>query len=423
MIKKISNSRVFYIVVSLLAAILLWLYVTNVENPDKATTINGIPVSFIGEDIFTDKNFVITKGEDATVSLTIEGRLSYLNKINKDNIVVTVDLSRVNSEGDYELAYEVALPESVSRYVTTTQRSPEYYIELTVDKLVTKPVEVKGEFVGETAEGYRTEAMTFDPEYIEIKGTEDDLAIISHAKVVMNRTNVDKTITAPLEFVLIDYDGKEVKNRNITSDVTEVETTLPVVKTKELPLTVQYIEGGGATEEHVVATIEPSSILISGDAATLDGISRIRLGPVDLSTIAKSETFNLPIIIPDDTKNISGVENATVTVELRGLSTTALNITDFELINVHEDYNATVITPSLDVSIRAPSDIISKIKSNNVRIVADLSEVNQSRGLHSIQTEVYIDGFSEAGVFLDNGDGYTIVVRITENPEQEEPGT
>lgn len=54
-------------------------------------------------------------------------------------------------------------------------------------------------------------------------------------------------------------------------DVTEIEVTLPVVKYKQIPLTVKLIDGGGANRDDVASEISPSYITISGDADVVGG--------------------------------------------------------------------------------------------------------------------------------------------------------
>ena len=47
-LKDISNSRAFWIVISLLASIILWFYITSIENNDIEQTYRGVPVVFLG---------------------------------------------------------------------------------------------------------------------------------------------------------------------------------------------------------------------------------------------------------------------------------------------------------------------------------------------------------------------------------------
>lgn len=99
--------------------------------------------------------------------------------------------------------------------------------------------------------------------------------------------------------------------------------TLPVVKYKQIPLTVKLIDGGGATADDVAYEISPSYITISGDADVVDGINQIVLGEIDLAQVEQDGTVDFPILIPNDSKNVSGDESATVSLKFKGLATAA----------------------------------------------------------------------------------------------------
>ena len=59
--KKIYNSKAFWMIVSLLASLAIWVYVTSVETDESKTTFRGVKVELVGEDILKDsKNLVVT---------------------------------------------------------------------------------------------------------------------------------------------------------------------------------------------------------------------------------------------------------------------------------------------------------------------------------------------------------------------------
>lgn len=49
--KKIYNSKAFWMIVSLLASLAIWVYVTSVETDESKTTFRGVKVELVGEDI------------------------------------------------------------------------------------------------------------------------------------------------------------------------------------------------------------------------------------------------------------------------------------------------------------------------------------------------------------------------------------
>ena len=405
------KSKLVSFSIALLASICLWLYVVTVVNPEGSDVIYGIPVTFSGEEALRDdENLIITSGADATINLKVSGKRATLNKLSADNITIIIDVSRIRKAGDFNMSYTITYPSDVSPSdVDVLDRSPAS-ISFTIEHLITKTVEVKGVLDGEVAEGYMMDTMTFDFEEITIQGPEDLVNTVSYAQVILSRDNLDKTVVTALPFSLIDAEGNPVVTNEITSDVTEIEVTLPVLKYKELPLTVELVAGGGATEDDVVREITPKTITVAGDPTVLDGINQIDLGKIDLAEILTDTTVSLPIPIPNDVKNISGDEAAEVSIKIRGLSTKVIRSTTIEFINTPAGYVPISRTQMLQVTVRAPSDIIDQIDSNHLRVVADLaqSELTQE-GTSTIPVTIYIDGFAQAGVIGD----YSIVASLT----------
>jgi YbbR domain-containing protein len=177
-------------------------------------------------------------------------------------------------------------------------------------------------------------------------------------------------------------------------------------------LTVQYIEGGGATEENVVAHIEPATVTIKGPADTLEGLNSISIGRVDLSTIQSTYTETFNIVIDDGLTNQTSSE-ATVTVELKNLKESTFRVTNLELANKPDNLKATLGTLSLQVTLRGPSDVMGSITASNIRAVADLSSLGTSTGQFSVPVDIYVDGFSNVGAI----GSYSVLVSISEPVE------
>ena len=47
-LKRITDSRVFWMILSLLTASLLWLYVTTTEGVEVEKTLTGVKIEFLG---------------------------------------------------------------------------------------------------------------------------------------------------------------------------------------------------------------------------------------------------------------------------------------------------------------------------------------------------------------------------------------
>ena len=102
-IDKIIRSKTFYIVISCLASVILWMYVASYENTTQSVTLTGLEVKYIGgEDILQDRNLLVTDKDMQDVTLTLLVKRSLVSQLNNDTVHVSVDLRDIRSSGDYE---------------------------------------------------------------------------------------------------------------------------------------------------------------------------------------------------------------------------------------------------------------------------------------------------------------------------------
>ncbi|MBR5115228.1 MAG: hypothetical protein IK101_08050 [Oscillospiraceae bacterium] len=416
---KILTSRAFFIVVSILVSIFLWLYVVNVENNEIDVTVTDIPVTFIGaDDILADRSLLVKDQGTQNVSLTIRCKRSLATKMKRENFEVTVDLTDIRSTGTHDRVYDVRLPENVSeKDVLIIGKDPEY-VPVEIVKLSSKPVPVYGLLNGGAADGYMVKQLEFSPASVTVSGPEEVIAQIHHANVVVDRENLNKTITESRTFELVDKDGQPVVSGEVETDVNLIEVTVPIVMYKEIPLSIDIIEGGGAKESNAIVDIEPKKITLAGDAEILDGLNKITLGAIDLSDFDSTYTGTYQIKINNELENISKINEATVTVNLRGLTVKHVQAKNITCINVTEGYQAEVKTLFLDVKVRGPEGVVKLVDTYSIRVYADLADLGTYTGNKQVPAKVYIDGYDDVGVIGT----YDVVISVEEIQEEEEEG-
>ncbi len=411
--EKLSNSKVFYMILAIACSVALWLYIDIVEAPKSTTTIYNIPVTFIGEDELADDGLMITSGKDTTVTLKLEGPRSAISQVNRNNIIITVRAdSQITGEGHFSLYYEETLPSSVSTKLRVVERSVST-IDVDVVEMLSKTVEIQGQFVGTAVEGARISDTDFEFEQKEVtvSGERSLVEQVDHALVTLDVEDLSSTWSGDLPITLVDAEGNAVDMTNLTCDITEVYTIFPVQIVKEVPLTVEYTSGGGATSANATTMIDPETVTISGTPERLEEIDSISLGTIDLSQIVTSEVLNLDIPLPEGVSIISGITTAQVTVSMTGLTTRVVQTSDIELINVPEDLgNVELVTEALEVRIRGASSTMELVQDQDVYVIVDLADLDESaQGTRTLPAKVGVRGFADVGAVGE----YQVVVNIT----------
>lgn len=397
-------NKPLYIVLAIVIACSMWLYVRSVDASDQTRTISNIPVSFVGEDVLNANGLMYIGNGRETVSLTVQGPWRTISQLRRDNITVQVDLSRIAAEGQYNQAYDITWPNNVpSGTFSLVGREP-FYVPVDVGKRTTQNVEVRGVFLGSVADGYQAGEFSFQPATIEVSGSAQDTAQVAYAQVTLNREKLDQTVREEMAYVLIGQDGEALENSNLKTSPETVNVTLPVVVVKEVPLTVDFIPGGGVTggeDSHVKWSIEPETIMLAGSETDLAAYSSIDLGSVDLSKVISTEKFTFPIPIDQDVENLSGVQEATVSVSVQGLESRSFTTENIELV-VSDGVEAQLVTRSLTVQVRGNAEALDQILPQYIKVVADLSDLSSiPDGQSLVPAKVSLMGVADAGVIGD----------------------
>jgi YbbR domain-containing protein len=333
------------------------------------------------------------------VTMEFSGKRNVVTKLSPSNVGLTVDLSEItrtgNRTGVYQLPYEIEYPTDINESNVNLVNASVDYVAVTVEKLVTNNIEVRGINECSIAAGYQSEPMQFDPETITVSGAEAIVSTVDHAQVTLNRQNVSGTVEEEVDVVLVDALGQEIPQDNLTLSETSVFVTLPIVMVKEVPLSVNFVYGNSATEDNMSYEIDPPVVTLSGDPEILNDINQLSIGTIDLTSFTTSMSESFTITVPNDVENLSGETTATVQVEVLNMATARISATNITTRNAPENNEVNIITQSLDVLLRGPENLLGNITSDNIRIVADLSELGGATGTMSVSAKVYIDGYSD----------------------------
>ena len=400
-------------VVSLLISITLWLYISSVDKEVITQPFRGVKVELVGENLLKDsRNMVITDMDTSTVTVVLEGPRRIIGSWDSDSITAQIDVSKLSRAAYTSQQYVISYPDGTdTSSISVVRKTPET-INFMVSPQVSKTIQVRGSFDGKLADGYTAEMPVFEPSTIVISGAEAYIKNVSYAWVTFGEGEVDSTYKVETGFTLMDEDGLPCSNPGISFSTDVVTATLPVLDMKEVKLDVNLIEGAGATAANTKVSIEPKSLLLAGDSALLEGMNRIVLATIDLTEFSSSFTDVYTIPLDNGLRNTTGETEARVTVEIAGLSTKSFKVTNLSCINVTDGYSANIISESLDVTLRGKEEVISQIKPENIRAVADLSTFNESTGTYMVPVKIYIDGFTDVGALKPSSGENSISIEI-----------
>ena len=423
--KKFTESKIFNIILSILIALGLWAYVTASVTDVGESTVRNIPVTVVGEEALNAKGLMIDPNTKLTVSARVSGNRTLLVNMASnpsEYFSATINVAEITEPGTYDLNCTIT-PEFTSLTSTGVRVMDQEgkTIQVTVTRLMSKTVEVRGVFEGTVDEdnNYRANPVEVTPGTIKVQGPETLVNQVEYAQVTITGDDLTKTYTGELGFQLMTADGEVVDDDDLTTNVNTVRVVMPVVKTMEVPLSVEYIYGGGITadnfERYVTVDIQPATIQVSGDEADVSYLEgkTITVGKIDLSQVIQDQQeFVFPIELTPELSNDSGITQATVTVTIRGLETKTVETSNIDVINTPSGFTADAVTQSLQVKVRGPADALDTVEGYQVRVVVDLEGQSLRQAQFPFTPKIYLDGDSRCGVISPGSSGYIVVVNI-----------
>lgn len=375
--------KVITFAISLVLSFALWLYVVTVVGPEYEETFRDIPVVFQGASALESRNLMIVGGETPTVDLKLSGNRKDLNKLSSSNISVTLDLSKILDPGKTAYRYDVSYPGNVANDSVTIQSQSPTGITLEIVRSKEKKVPVHIVFdEAAVAEGYGFLPIEQELSEIQIHGPESVIDQITQARITLdiNQDNNKTDISGEYVASLCDANGEQVDSKYVTvttEGAEAVDVLLPIRMKKVIPLTVQVIEGGGATRENSPVSISPSTITVLGKEDALKDLNEWSLGEIDLRQWTQdSQPLVLPIELPEGLTNKSGVNEATITVELPALEEKnfVINREQFKQLNLPSGTYPEVSAEQITITVRGTKNVIEAMTEEMLSATIDFTD-------------------------------------------------
>ena len=427
-----GKQKALYIALCVLTAIVMWIFADNYGTDGSPVLytkwFRDIPITYTGESVLTGRGMMLLEeGTDTTVDLQLRGSHWDLALLDSDYIRVTANLSDVTRTGEQTVS-SVITSYTYSYFgnsnITRVRQDPST-ITINVAELYHKTVDVRCEITGNVAEGYSAGELQISPTEIEVRGDQADVDAVSYVKVNLDLGDgATSAVTAELPVQFYDANDQLLEDTGLQASEDIIQVTLPVYVTKELQLTMDFVESPGARQSNVDWEIEPSTILVSGPAEVLNDMDSIVLDEFVLADLGTTTNYSYAIPIPEGCENLSGVTRATLRISFRDMLRTSAATTNFRLVNEPEGRHVTIQTAQLVVLLFGTAEDVAAVEPDDIQVTVDLASFGSAAGTYTVPAEVTVNGH-DVGV----SGTYQVRVTISEMPtvvvpdEPEEPDT
>lgn len=384
------KNKFVMVLLSAVVAFGLWLYVVTVISPESEETYYNIPVILEGQSMLAERGLMVTENLNPTIMLTLSGNRTDLNKLNSSNIKVVANLSNISESGDYRLNYSINYPVDINGTLEKVNSNPKY-VTLRVEREIRKDIDIQVYYTGSVPEDYiaDTENKVMDYTRVTISGPEPVISQIAQARVDVDLTDRTESFSESYRFTLCDENGEPVDVSHVETSIAQVNLTMKIQRMKEITLKLNVIEGGGATIATSDIKIEPATIKVSGSEKALEGLTELEIGTINLAehTGASYQT-TFPIVLPNGVTNLTGVQEASVTIRFPDLLKKTFTVTNIETLNLPIGMELELLTKALQVTVRGPKALVEKMTAGDITVKVDLSGAQP--GSTSLKPEISI---------------------------------
>lgn len=374
-------------IVCVFLAFILWIYVMEVDSPDYEDVFEDVAVTVVGTtQLENERNLSIFSGYDTLVDVTVKGQKSVIAKYSSEDIVATVDVSKIEKSGMYTLEVFVDVPSGMTLIESSVTQ-----INMFVDKRTTEniPVEASVKSYKISSEEYSLGDITCSTDMISVTGPESVIREIDHGLVEVDLGGefITKSITTEADVLLKSQNGEDIESRYLKLSKTSIQVNVPVYGFKNVPLRVTT-KNGFYTEKLTDITVSPEIIKVKGEPSVLQNVDSIDVTVIDEKRIGENTQLEVDIILPDNVYPVTGEpETATVNIKLSGLVRSTFEVENITIINTG-DKKVKALDKSVAVTVIAEKSIMKKLKAEDITLVVDFTNFKENIGIVNAVAEV-----------------------------------
>lgn len=394
-LNDLFNNNKFVAALSIFFAVSLWFSIYLADKPNSNTTVNGVPVTINYENSMAQSlGLEIIDEIPLTVDVAVSGKRYKITRLDESNFKAQVSLASVSKAGEYTLQVQVLRNESDSEYEIINWTPAQ--VTLRFDQIITKQFPVEITAPGLSAEnGYLMETPYADVDFVTVKGPQTEVSKIERCVVNLPiEKALTESLTAAGSVTFLDRNGASVISDNLISENSNISVTIPIYKTRQLPLKVEFVNiPKGFPIDQLKYTLSRGSVLVASPSETIDNMESITIGPIDFRTIDIGSEIPLEVVLNAGFKNVENVSEITVTFPSYGLTSRNMELQNFVIENAPVGYEAEVLTGKLrDVRIIGDSSVLNELSSEDLVGSIDLSQYSVSKGQYNVAVKVYAQG-------------------------------
>ena len=277
MLKKLKNlltNNIGLKFLSVLFAMILWLVVVNIDDPDKTSTFTT-NITIANENAIADmgKSYSIIN-DSGTVTFRVTAKRSIIERLTNSDFKATADMENIELHDDGTAIVPIDI--SAVRYSSQLDIDrKKKNLELAVEDLQSNQFKITAEATGTPAEGSAVGELKVSPDVPTISGPASVVSQISKVQAVIDVSEKFSDVEDNVVPVVYDASGNTLDTSKLTFSQDTVQISAQILSVKEIPINC---ETGGQLEsgyQQISVDCEPKKIKVMGTAEKLNKVTMI----------------------------------------------------------------------------------------------------------------------------------------------------
>ncbi len=400
--KKLTNN-LGYKILSVIFAVMLWLTVLNISDPQKTAIIENIPITITNDKAITgqDKVYKIASGKTATVEVT--GPRTIIDSLDKSSFEATVDLSKLSITNALEVDVQLVTASYRSKVDIDVQTTMRIEVEDLIQEMYNVEVDYKSH--GTLPNGYVVHKADLEVDSVNVKAPVSTMNKIAKIVAQIDLTNATEDIEITSQLYACDARGNilDAEANNISFDVSSTKVKAVIYSVKQIPVTYDIVEENYENTLFTGTNISTDYIMIKGRKEDLANITELRLDTTGLEVTEDEHEYRLSYdtqsLLPDNVYLYGEHKNIIITVTTDAIVTKEYKVpvADIAIKTPAEGYTAYIDTVGeITYTLRARKSILDTfIPEENMLYV---SAKNLVAGEYNLNVQMELDeGIKQVG--------------------------
>ncbi len=388
-------------IVSFLFAAMVWIVVTNINDPVEPRPMTDVPVVLRNTELITERGqiYEVLDNTDVIDTVTIYAPRSVIDKLNVTNVVAIADVRDLTSLD----TIPIKLSTNIYNSQVESIRSSIDTVRLNIEDKQTRSFPIRANVLGEVPEGYMLGDVSTEQNLIRISGPKSVVSRIAKVQAdvdVSAASGFTSKIETDVDIRMYDEDGVEIKSASLERSITKVRVNVEILEMKTVP--VVYTVTGTPAEGYRLTGENSSTrenVVIAGRSKLVQSIEAVEIAEGDIDVSGAREDvitlIDLKKYLPEGVslveENFTGMVNVTVGVGQEIRRTFSRRIENIHITGLPASLEAEIIDPDNECSITliGLAGELQAVNVNTLEVSVDIAAWLAEEGIEEVEPGYY----------------------------------